>query len=143
MRNDLTSFFHVMQNSGYLVERIRDLDGYVNKLLGNATIFSIYEKGELAAVSACYINDPDKILAYVSYIGVLPKFQRRGFASNLLDSSINYAQRCRLKIIRLEVSSDNTAAKKLYENKGFVCEKFIDNSIFMELSLNDFRSSNM
>lgn len=136
MRNDLTSFFLAMQSDGYLAERVQDLDAYVNKLLCNATIFSIYDKGELVAVNACYINAPDKSLAYVSYIGVLPKFQRRGFAKDLLNNSVNYARKCGYKILLLEVSRANKPAKELYESMGFIFKDFSDRSIFMELNLN-------
>jgi len=55
-------------------------------------------------------------------ITVRSRFRRQGIASRLLSRMLQVAHQEKVGGVRLEVRSSNSAARKLYENFGFVIE---------------------
>ena len=78
--------------------------------------------GNVSIYPAGYPKDMDEawILANVC---VLPAHQRRGIAGELVDSSLRMIQARGGKQVILQVDSDNEAALKLYESRGFSYER--------------------
>ena len=56
---------------------------------------------------------------YVTNIGVLPEYRRRGIGSKIVSKLIDFSKEKSLSFISLEVRVSNTAAIKLYKSFGF------------------------
>ena len=56
---------------------------------------------------------------YVTNIGVLPEFRRRGIGAKIVNKLIDYAKEKYLTFISLEVRVSNTAAIELYKSFDF------------------------
>lgn len=57
---------------------------------------------------------------------VTPSYRRQGSAHQLIDTAILYARQQKALRISLQTSSDNLAAKILYEKLGFVLDEEFD-----------------
>ena len=57
--------------------------------------------------------------AYISRIGVLPTYQRRGIASRLMVEMLRQVSRGRLPEVQLNTQETNTESRQLYEKLGF------------------------
>ena len=55
----------------------------------------------------------------VSNIVIHPKFRRRGIASALMQRAVEYAKKCKITRLTLEVRVSNAAAIAFYEGFGF------------------------
>lgn len=60
---------------------------------------------------------------WISGVGVLPAWQRRGIARAMLRTIQNTAGAANLHTLRLEVLVQNEAARELYRQTGFTCER--------------------
>lgn len=56
---------------------------------------------------------------YVTNIGVLPEFRRRGIGAKIVNELINFSNENSLSFLSLEVRVSNIAAIKLYKSFGF------------------------
>ena len=56
---------------------------------------------------------------YFAGVAVDKEFRRQGVGSLILDQGINLARKIGYERVGLDVSLDNTGAKKLYEKTGF------------------------
>lgn len=65
--------------------------------------------------------------AHVISIGVLPKDRRRGVATSLMRTMIEYLLGCGVSELRLEVKTNNAEAIKLYDKLGFERLTILDN----------------
>lgn len=77
-----------------------------DKIVGQIWVQPMDEEGE-----------PD-VLEVVS-LSVSPEARRRGFAKQMMESVVNYADTNLMKSVSLHVREDNTAARILYEKLGF------------------------
>ncbi len=57
---------------------------------------------------------------------VAPEYRRRGVARRLMERAIDHGRETGRLMITLETATDNTAAKPLYEDLGFVREEGFD-----------------
>ena len=64
-------------------------------------------------------HDPNRAAAEIPAIFVHPDHWRRGIGSALLDRSLNLARERRIPDVVLWVIESNTAARRLYESRGF------------------------
>lgn len=104
-------------NSNILSDRV-DLMSYSKKLCKLATCIVIKEK-EIVGLSAVYCNDSDKKIAFLTLIGVDKLLRRNGFATKLLDKSLQIAITKNMTRLALEVHRENTPALRFYEKYGF------------------------
>ena len=56
---------------------------------------------------------------YVTNIGVLPEFRRRGIGAKIVNQLINFSKEKTLSFLSLEVRVSNMAAINLYKSLGF------------------------
>jgi len=57
---------------------------------------------------------------HIHNLAVAPECRRRGLARRLLDDSLERASAGGIRVVLLEVRESNRAARKLYEQRGFV-----------------------
>lgn len=73
--------------------------------------------GELVAMGGLLRRSPDK--AEIKRMRVHPDFQRRGFRRLLLERLEQRAQAIGCRVIRLDTTDQQTAARRLYESAGY------------------------
>jgi ribosomal-protein-alanine N-acetyltransferase len=56
---------------------------------------------------------------YVTNIGVLPQFRRKGIGKSLVEKLLDYSKEKNLEFLTLEVRVSNKAATNLYKSFGF------------------------
>lgn len=56
---------------------------------------------------------------YIHRLGVHPKFQRKGFAQQLMDFAENFAKEHNALSVRLDTFSQNKRNQKFYEERGY------------------------
>jgi ribosomal protein S18 acetylase RimI-like enzyme len=100
------------------------------------TLFSLAEEGSIHVVA----KDADRVVGWAqiqrgngSYVchrgdlgmGVLPAYQGRGIARELLEHAISLANAAGIHRLELEVRSDNRRALELYRTTGFAVEAIV------------------
>ena len=92
-------------------EQIRSSDNTVfflakedEKPIGYAGMFTVLDEG------------------YVTNIGVMPKYRRKGIGKRLLEELTQFCVENKLAFLSLEVRPSNTPAINLYKSFGFVSE---------------------
>lgn len=84
------------------------------------SIFMVAEyKGNIAGYAGMYLIAPE---GDITNVAVASLYRRKGIASALLESVMNYAKAAGILEITLEVRAGNTPAIKLYEKYGFASE---------------------
>jgi GNAT superfamily N-acetyltransferase/SAM-dependent methyltransferase len=112
-----------------------ELSGYAQKIADKANRFEAWAEGELIGLVAAYFNNTETRTAFVTSVSVLPGWQGRRVASQLVSHCIAYADRNGFRRIELEVSVQNTAAVRLYEKHGFLADVPCGQSIIMHLPI--------
>lgn len=101
-----------------------------------------YQVLEIPAFLACAPESPTEIVGFLSYqpqpaagmltiamLSVLPEFQGRGGARQLLDSARQEAQALDLQGLRAATSNDDLPALALYQRYGFVISGIVPEAI--------------
>lgn len=96
-----------------------DIGEYSRKIVGKAQRFEAWTSDELVGLVAAYCNTPNKDVAFVTTVSVLPAWQGGGVARRLLENCIAYVRKLGFAKIELEVDVSNGAATSLYEKHGF------------------------
>jgi ribosomal protein S18 acetylase RimI-like enzyme len=117
-----------------LAERM-DIDDYARKIATRAVRFEAWAGDTLVGLVAVYRNDPDRRVAFVTSVSVVPEHRGRGIAATLLASAIDDARREGFGRIALEVSRANATALRLYSNAGFKMEAGEGRMVRMGLEL--------
>ncbi len=97
-----------------------DIDGYARKLVDKAQCFDAWANGKLIGLMAVYCNAPDRGVAFITSVSVLPGWQGRGIASRLMEECITYVKGLGFSRLELEVGRSNDVAIALYKKNGFV-----------------------
>lgn len=105
-----------------LISRVNNIDAYSQKLSSNARVVCQYLCGECTGFAAYYSNDRNTFTGYITLIGIMPGFRRRGLGRKLLHYAIEDMQNSGMKRVKLEVMKNNAAAINLYESDGFSVE---------------------
>ena len=110
---------------------------FAKKLASKANNIVLLNDGRCVAFSSFYCNDLNKKVGYISMLAVYPGFERKGYASIMLEEIFREMKNCGMRYVKLEVLKDNIAAINLYKKYGFtICENSKDISFYMEKSLN-------
>jgi ribosomal protein S18 acetylase RimI-like enzyme/2-polyprenyl-3-methyl-5-hydroxy-6-metoxy-1,4-benzoquinol methylase len=96
-----------------------DIGGYARKIADKAQRFEASVNGKLVGLVAAYCNMRDRGTAFITSVSVLPGFQRRGIASQLMENCITHVRMQGFARLELEVGGDNDDAIALYEKHGF------------------------
>ena len=97
----------------------KDLYEHSKKIRNFATTIEAWENNELCGMCACYMNNMDHKLAYITHIAVNPKYIRKGLGSRILVETENIAVRKGFDSIMLETDCNNHRAIEFYKKNGF------------------------
>jgi ribosomal protein S18 acetylase RimI-like enzyme len=109
------------------------IDDYAQKLASHAERVELWADGLLIGLAAFYGNQPPD--AFLSSISVLPTFQKRHLARQMLAECIARARGLNCASMTLEVSSQHEAALALYHAQGFTMTETVAGITSMALSL--------
>lgn len=118
----------------------QDINDYCRKLITNGEIFILKDGGVELGFVAVYVNDQKGKCAFISSIGIKPKYRGSGMGKVLVDHVTAVARESGMHKIRLEVSRRNKAAQQLYIKCGFKNmtgprDSKISDAMFMEKRL--------
>lgn len=116
--NELLTFLQEM-NSEYiphLDEKVH-LSDYIDKILTKASFLVECDKSGIIGLIVFYCNDTDKLKAYISLVGVLPKAKHQGIATRMMECVCQYIKEQKFKVIGIH--SNNPIAVKAYLKLGF------------------------
>lgn len=88
--------------------------------LSNSTVFGVYHKDEIIGLATLTQEIGSKLShkAYLSSVFIEPNFQKKGIASQLLNSILGYSKK-HVEQILLTVADNNKPAIQLYKKFGF------------------------
>src|SRR5271157_4249264 len=119
-----------------------EIKDYAQKIVNKSTRLEAWSEGTLVGLVAAYCNDSEKRIAYITSVSVLREWKGKGIAARLINQCVEYARASGMRLISLEVASDNTPAIRLYETSGFVAGKANGSFISMNLDLKDGNAMN-
>ena len=96
-----------------------DINEYSQQLSEKATHFTVYKGNKLLAFLACYFNNQQTKIGYITTLSTLAEYKGIGLGSQLIDEVIKYGKANNFKEIKLEVHKDNLVALNFYKRKGF------------------------
>ena len=114
-----------------------EIDGYARKIVANALCFEAWSEGVLVGMVATYCNDVDGGVAFITNVSVLPQWQGKGIASQLVGRSVAHARSMKFDRVELEVDADNTAAIRLYRKQGFAYRAAHGKATVLSLALRE------
>ena len=101
-----------------------DMSAYLAKLDTRGEILSDSTEDRCRGFVAFYCNDEATRQAYITLVLIDPRDRGRGLGRALVGAVLDIARRRGYRTCRLEVTTENTAARDLYTSMGFtVVEK--------------------
>ena len=97
-----------------------DLSDYARKLATHAARFEAWSGGTLVGLVAVYANAPDRGVAFVSNVSVLPGHIGQGIGQSLMQAAVGQVRARGFARLALEVDAQADAALRLYRRLGFV-----------------------
>ena len=120
----------------HLLKKIDSVSEFAEKLSKFAWVVVVKKKNENASMMVFYSNDLETKCGYFTLLATKPESRRQGLIKSLFEFGFNQMKKDGMKKARLEVDSDNTRARNLYEKMGFLFECESDrNSIYMKKDL--------
>ena len=137
MKDQLIVLLRVLNEemAGKLIQT--GIEDYVDKILENASIMTIYKNKELQAFIAFYDNDVQKENAFLTMLAVKKEVGNMGYGKTLLELSIKELTKLGFVKYGLEVYHENHRAIDLYKKYGFVEVHKSTTNIFMEKVLKE------
>lgn len=111
------------------------IDEYAQKITDNAVRFEAWLDGELVSLVAAYCNRATDKIAFITSVSVLPEWQGRGIASQLVVNAVEHISALGFVRIELEVDNQNHAAASLYRKQGFSIGKTNGQTAIMYLDM--------
>lgn len=135
MKEELLSLLQVLNEDmeGKLIQI--GLENYVDKIIENATLITIYKNRELQGFIAFYANDLQKENAFLTMLAVKKEKKNMGYGKILLELSIKELTKMGFRKYSLEVYYKNHLAINLYEKYDFKEVNQKGSNIFMEKQL--------
>lgn len=97
-----------------------DIESHSKKLCNFAETFEIWFEDKLIGLCACYMNDIDSKVAYITHIEINKGYKGLGLGSRVLKMVFAKALALNYVAIKLEVSINNISAINFYHKNGFV-----------------------
>lgn len=97
----------------------QNLESLSDKLLDSGIVIAAYYDDTLAGVVCGYANDTENGQAYISVLCVLPEFQGKSIAIQLVEEFIKESKAANMRKIFLYTHNTNEKAIKLYQKIGF------------------------
>ena len=112
------------------------LEEMARKFASFGTVIELIEDEERIGFAAFYHNDRKLRRAFLSMIVILPEYQGKGYGSRLLAEVEHECVDDEMKILAVEVRTDNERAIKFYETRGFaVVNALSDIKVILEKEL--------
>ena len=113
-----------------------DLDEMARKFSAFGKVIELEEEGERVGFAAFYHNDRKLRRAFLSMIVVLPEYQGHGCGSRLVTEVEHECVDDGMKILAVEVRTDNERAIRFYKERGFaVVNALSDIKVILEKDL--------
>ncbi len=112
-----------------------ELNAYANKIVNKALRFEAWVDGVLVGLVAAYCNDSERCMSFITSVSILPTWQGKGIAAQLMERCIHHVRQQGFACVELEVDNENVSAVKLYENKGFTIKKRDGQTTIMRLNI--------
>ena len=112
-----------------------NIEDYARKIFQNAMRFEARASEELLGLIAIYCNNQEPYNAYITSVSVLKERMGKGIAILLMKKCIDYSKALGIRMITLEVRSDNLNAIALYKKCQFFIYKVDELNITMNLYL--------
>lgn len=112
-----------------------DLKEYAEKLHSNALHFSCWDSSELVGLSCCYMNNPNRVKAFISLICIDPNYFKKGIGKVLITLCELKAKELQFDIIEAEVDIENIPSFLLFKSNGYKIHHTKENSHFMQKGL--------
>lgn len=97
-----------------------DIKKFVEKIVTKSIIVKAISNDEIIGMISFYANDKIKFKGYLTFLAVSIEYRNKGVASSLIDIMLNILKKEKIVRVELTTEIDNGAARKLYEQKGFV-----------------------
>jgi ribosomal protein S18 acetylase RimI-like enzyme len=110
------------------LEKSVDSKVYAAKLSSLSQMNAIFINHDLVGLIAYYRSIENSEI-FISHVGVIPIWQKKGLASDLVKSVISESSGL---TIRLEVIDENLAARRLYESLNFRVSGIVKSKLTME-----------
>ena len=95
------------------------IEEYAGKLKANAELVALWYTDKLVGLCACYMNNLESKIAYISHIAILETYRRLRQGEYLISHVEQRAKSKGFDSTQLEVSKDNTAAHRFYLKMGY------------------------
>lgn len=96
-----------------------DLKSYAEKMVKNAELIGVRQRGQLTALAAFYCNDFTSRRAYVTYLAVKRDARGAGFGSNLIRTVSRMAGEAGMRTIELQIDRARPKLIEFYRRLGF------------------------
>lgn len=96
-----------------------DLKEYAEKIFNRAITFEAWGDEKLVGLIACYFNDPENVLGYITNVSVIKDYGGNGIASTLMNTCVEYGKANIFEKISLQVHWKAEGAYKIYRYFGF------------------------
>ncbi len=96
-----------------------NLNEFAHKIRQYAATFEAWHNDALAGLVACYYNDPNKALGFITHVSVLSPYSKQGIATTLLQHCVTYGEQQQFATLELQVQANNQLAIHLYQHFGF------------------------
>jgi ribosomal-protein-alanine N-acetyltransferase len=96
-----------------------DLKEYALKIFNLAITFEAWCDDKLVGLIACYFNDPENVLGYITNVSVMKEYGGNGIASTLMNTCIEYGKTYTFEKISLQVHWKSENAYNIYRYFGF------------------------
>lgn len=106
-----------------------------HKLRQNACTIEAWKDDDLVGLCACYMNNLETRIAYITHIEVHPECKHKGYGRKIMDATIVEAKSKGFEKIQLEVHKDNEVAIAFYGSFGFKNIEDRGNKYLMEKSI--------
>jgi len=116
--DDLIIFFNNCTFNPTLLNYIKYINQYCNKLYTLSQRYELWDMSNLVALIAVYENNFPN--AYIPIVGVIDKFRGKGLGDLLLNYTLKQIENKRFKKVSLEVYTNNIVAINLYRKYGFI-----------------------
>ena len=97
----------------------QSLEEYACKLKANAELIELWHSGKLVGLCACYMNNFDSKVSYISHIAILETYRGLKLGEYLISHVEQNAKSKGFDCMQLEVSKNNVAAYKFYQKMGY------------------------
>jgi ribosomal protein S18 acetylase RimI-like enzyme/SAM-dependent methyltransferase len=115
-----------------------EIDSYAKKIATHATRFEAWSNGTLVGLVAAYFGDAELSAAHITNVSVWGPWADQGIATRLLQHCVDHGKRSGTRVLTLEVSAGNAAARRLYAKAGFRTIDRQSSGATMRLHLNDW-----